>query len=108
MKPRRTRDPQQKSCNGRELGRKMARQPDPTASGNLTFAVCVEPSHGRWDSFHYIPERWLKPRAGNTALIDIMQPVSLRPDAIWTNDFNIAVQRLRSHHARPTEDGMVI
>jgi len=66
------------------------------------LAVCMEPSHARWNSFHYIPERWLNPRSGNAALIEIMQPVALEPDAIWTNDFHEAVRRLRSAQPRPT------
>jgi hypothetical protein len=65
------------------------------------LSVCMEPSHARWNSFHYIPERWLIPRAVNPALIEIMQPVSLVPDAIWTNDFDEAVRRLRSGEPRP-------
>ena len=65
------------------------------------LAVCMEPSHGRWNSFHYIPERWLNPRSSNATLIDIMQPVAMKPDAIWTNDFNETVRRLRSGKRRP-------
>jgi len=65
------------------------------------LAVCMEPSHSRWNSFHYIPERWLNPREDNTALIDILQPVSLEPDMIWTSDFDLAVRRFRSDHPRP-------
>jgi hypothetical protein len=65
------------------------------------LAVCMEPSHGRWNSFHYIPERWLNPRAEDAALIEKLQPVALEPDAIWTNDFNEAVRRLRSGDPRP-------
>ena len=65
------------------------------------LAVCMEPSHARWNSFHYIPERWLNPRLSNAALLEIMQPVALEPDAIWTNNFDEAVRRLRSGHPRP-------
>ncbi len=65
------------------------------------LAVCMEPSHGRWNSFHYIPERWLIPRAEAAALIKIMQPVALNPNAIWTDDFNEAVRRLRGRRKRP-------
>ena len=68
------------------------------------LAVCMEPSHARWNSFHYIPERWLNPRASNAALIEIMQPVALEPDAIWTNDFDEAVRRLRSERPRPVAE----
>ncbi len=65
------------------------------------LAVCMEPSHARWNSFHYIPERWLFCRAENKALIQIMQPVSLASDEVWTSDFNEAVKRLRSGQPRP-------
>lgn len=65
------------------------------------LAVCMEPSHERWNSFHYIPERWLIPREDDAALIKIIQPVALEPDQIWTNDFNEVVRRLRSGLPRP-------
>lgn len=64
------------------------------------LAVCMEPSHGRWNSFLYVPERWLLPRP-EPELIQIMQPVPLKPNAIFTDDFNEAVARLRSGAARP-------
>lgn len=66
------------------------------------LAVCMEPSHACWNSFHYIPERWLIPRAGNPTLIEILQSVTLEPDNIWTNDFGEAVRRFRSGQPRPT------
>lgn len=68
------------------------------------LAVCMEPSHAQWNSFQYIPERWLIPRGGNSALIETMQSVALEPDAIWTSDFDEAVRRLRSGLARPDAD----
>ena len=69
------------------------------------LAVCMEPSYARWDSFHYIPERWLIPRAEDAALIEKLQPVAQKPDLIWTNDFNEAVRRLRSGKPRPDAGG---
>lgn len=65
------------------------------------LAVCMEPSHRKWDSFLYIPERWLISRPGDNNLIDKLQPVPLQPDAIWTDDFHEVVRRLRSGVARP-------
>jgi hypothetical protein len=65
------------------------------------LAVCMEPSHGRWNSFQYIPERWLFQRTQDPKLIDILQPVSLTPDHVWTNDFDEVVSRLRSDVPRP-------
>ena len=64
------------------------------------LAVCMEPSHGRWNSFLYIPERWLFPRP-EPDLIKIMQPVPFEPNDIYTDDFNEAAARLRGGAARP-------
>lgn len=66
------------------------------------LAVCMEPSHGRWNSFLYVPERWLLPRPDDEKLIMILQPLSLQPDSVWTDDFDEAVRRLRSNKGRPT------
>ena len=65
------------------------------------LAVCMEPSHGRWNSFLYVPERWLLPRPDDEKLVTILQPLSLQPDNVWTDDFNEAVRRLRSEQGRP-------
>jgi hypothetical protein len=79
--------------------------------GNLTrpysfgsfdiLAVCMEPSEGRWDAFLYIPERWLMPRTADPGLIAIHQPILTAEPDIWTDDFELAVQRLRSKNVRP-------
>jgi hypothetical protein len=66
------------------------------------LAVCMEPSHGRWNSFLYVPERWLLPRPDDEKLVTILQPLSLQPDAVWTDDFDEAVRRLRSDQGRPS------
>ncbi|MGB8355625.1 MAG: hypothetical protein WCD79_17130 [Chthoniobacteraceae bacterium] len=65
------------------------------------LAVCMEPSHSRWNSFLYIPTRWLKPRVKNPDLIHILQSVSLKSDEIWTDNFDEAIRRLRSELPRP-------
>lgn len=65
------------------------------------LAVCMEPSHGRWNSFLYIPARWLLPRPEDENLVMILQPLSLQPVGVWTDDFNEAVRRLRSPSSRP-------
>ncbi len=66
------------------------------------LAVCMEPSHGRWNSFLYVPERWLLPRPDDEKLVMILQPLSLQADSVWTDDFEEAVRRLRSNRGRPT------
>lgn len=65
------------------------------------LAACMEPSHGRWNSFLYAPERWLLPRPDNQDLVMIMQPLPLQADNVWTDDFAEAVRRLRSGQPRP-------
>ena len=87
-------------------GKRAGKDTRPYRFGEFDIlAVCMEPSHGRWNSFHYILERWLNPRPENAALIEIMQPVALEPDPIWTNDFDEAVRRLRSDNPRPHAAG---
>jgi hypothetical protein len=65
------------------------------------LAVCMEPSHGKWNSFLYIPEHWLLPRPEDPKLVMILQHIPLTPGAIWTDDFDEAVRRLRAGNARP-------
>lgn len=65
------------------------------------LAVCMEPSNGRWNSFLYAPERWLLSRPDDEKLVMILQPLSLLPDSVWTDDFDEAVRRLRSNRDRP-------
>lgn len=72
------------------------------------LAVCMEPSHQRWDSFLYAPERWLYSRPEDPSLIKILQPVPLTPNDIFTDDFVEAVKRLRSGKSRPADPGTLI
>jgi hypothetical protein len=65
------------------------------------LAVCLEPAKKDWMAFTYIPCGWLHPRSDEPSLIEIMQPVSLEDDEIWTSSFEEAVQRLRSDKPRP-------
>lgn len=83
-------------------GKKKGQATRPYRVGEFDIlAVCMEPSKGQWDSFMYAPEPWLYRRQMDPKLIDIMQPVSLTPDDVWTNDFDVAVRRLRSKQPRP-------
>jgi hypothetical protein len=83
-------------------GTRAGEQTRPYRFGQFDIlAVCVEPSTGRWNSFRYIPERCLKPRTTDPSLIDILQPVSIQPDEIWTDDFETAVSRMRSGKPPP-------
>jgi hypothetical protein len=66
------------------------------------LAVCMEPSHGRWNTFLYVPESWLLAREEDASLIQIMQPVPLQADEVYTDNFDEAVNRARSGMQRPT------
>ena len=66
------------------------------------LAVCMERSYDRWNSFLYVPERWLLPRPENSSLIKIMQPVPLGADEVFSEDFDEALRRLRSPNSRPS------
>jgi hypothetical protein len=86
-------------------GKRAGEETRPYRFGEFdVLAVCMEPSHGKWNSFLYIPERWLLPRPENARLVKIMQPVPLAPDIVWTDDFNEAVKRMRQAMARPVDE----
>jgi len=83
-------------------GRRAGEETRPYRFGEFDLlAVCMEPSHGKWKSFLYIPERWLLPRPEDKRLVKIMQPLPLKPDNVWTDDFNEAVKRMRGGGQRP-------
>ena len=50
------------------------------------LAVNMHPSSGNWRSFRYTVASWLLPRAANTSLIEIFQPVAATPNDVWTDD----------------------
>jgi hypothetical protein len=83
-------------------GKKNGKATRPYRFGEFDMiAVCMEPSRKVWNSFMYCPEKWLLPRQEDRKLIFINQPVSLEPDKVWTDDFSVAVKRLRSGRKRP-------
>jgi hypothetical protein len=58
------------------------------------LAVSMQPSTTKWDSYMYIPSRWLLPGKGVNE-IATLQPVSMGPSEFWTDNFHIAVERFR-------------
>ena len=60
------------------------------------LAVAMYPSTARWDTFMYTVADWLL--SGRTDPTEILkyQPVASIPDEDWTDDFSVAVARLRS------------
>jgi hypothetical protein len=60
------------------------------------LAVCLQPSTGKWDDFMYTVERWLLPRDEDPRLLLKFQPVPMRPNGDWTDDFGMCVEWFRS------------
>lgn len=58
------------------------------------LAVSMEASTGDWKQFRYTVARWLLPRPENSALLLKFQPVSLVPDADWTDRLPTAIEWL--------------
>jgi hypothetical protein len=52
----------------------------------------MHPATRDWKSFLYTVGSWLLPRSHAPGLIDIMQPVPLRPDNYWTDDINVCLR----------------
>lgn len=60
------------------------------------LAVSLFPSTQDWSRFRYTLERWLWPRPTNPEWIYKYQPVAREADEDWTDDFQVAVEWLRS------------
>jgi hypothetical protein len=58
------------------------------------LAVSTQPSSGKWDRFLYTVGSWLI-QGKQPNEIATMQPVSMTPGALWTNDFNEVVRWFR-------------
>jgi len=56
------------------------------------LAVNMHPSTRDWNKFLFTLSKWLIPRAENKALIEIFQPVSRAPNAVWTDQLETCVQ----------------
>jgi hypothetical protein len=56
------------------------------------LAVSVEASTGDWTQFRYTVERWLLPRPDDANLLLKFQPISLAPDADWTDHLPTAIE----------------
>lgn len=79
----------QKTRNGIEGGR----QTRPYRFGDFDIlAVSLQPSTGKWDKFMYTVGSWLLPRPKDTALIRVMQPVSMTPDDDWTDSLETCIE----------------
>ena len=62
------------------------------------LAVSLQPSTATWNRYMYTVGRWLLP-GRNAGEIATLQPVPMRPNKFWTDDFKIAAHRLRENDA---------
>lgn len=60
------------------------------------LAVSMQPSTGKWDIYMYTLGRWLLPGKGMNEMAT-MQPVAMKPNEFWTNDFSVAAGWLRKN-----------
>ena len=58
------------------------------------LAVCLHPSTNDWSKFMFIDSTKLFPRASDTTLIDIMQPVAPTTQGDWFDNLNDCVNNL--------------
>jgi hypothetical protein len=58
------------------------------------LAVNMHPSSQNWKNFRYTVASWLIPRATDSKLIEIFQPVAAVPDDVWTDDLPTCLQWL--------------
>lgn len=61
------------------------------------LAVSMEPSTQDWSQFRFTVGNWLLPRRDDAGLIAVLQPVSLTPNADWTDSLAIAIDWLHSN-----------
>jgi hypothetical protein len=59
------------------------------------LGVCMEPSHGTWESFLYIPQKYLKSDKDNIKFLHKLQSVPLIPKDNWTTSLDEAVELFR-------------
>jgi hypothetical protein len=64
------------------------------------LAVSMHPSTNDWNSFMYTVGSWLLPRASDSKLIQVFQPVAKEVNEDWTDDLLTCIQWLRSESVK--------
>lgn len=64
------------------------------------IAVSMHPSSHNWKDFRYTVASWLIPRATDSKLIEIFQPVASSPDERWTDDLAMCLRWFEDDIAR--------
>jgi hypothetical protein len=93
----------QKTRSGKKRKSKSAKAPSSGDESTRPYrfrdfdilAVNMQPATHTWTEFRYTVSRWLIPRATNSRLIEIFQPVSLRPNEVWTDKLDVCLEWFR-------------
>jgi len=64
------------------------------------LAVNMHPSSGDWKNFRYTVASWLLPRANDTDLIEIFQPVAATPNDVWTESLTTCLDWFEADEKR--------
>ena len=87
----------QKSRSGTDGTDGVDNQTRPYRYGEFDIlAVSMQPSTARWDRYMFTVGRWLI-QGKQPNEIATLQPVSMTPNEVWTDDFSTAVHWLRSN-----------
>jgi hypothetical protein len=80
----------QKTRSGKKKDGKNTR---PYCFGDFDIlAVNLHPGTGDWERFAFTVGSWLLPRAEESDLIEIFQPVPITPDEYWTDDLGRCIE----------------
>ncbi len=60
------------------------------------LAVSLHPSTNDWTTFAYTVGAWLRPRAGDPSLLEVLQPIPDGSNEDWTDSLETCVERFRS------------
>jgi len=84
----------QRTRTGRDANRGATR---PYRFGEFDIlAVSLHPSTNEWSNFIYTVGSWLRPRANDSSLLEVFQPIPDNPNEDWTDSLERSIAWLRS------------
>jgi hypothetical protein len=60
------------------------------------LAVSLHPSTNDWTTFAYTVGTWLRPRSGDSSLLEVFQPIPVGFNEDWTNSLETCIEWFRS------------
>src|SRR5205807_9043424 len=67
------------------------------------LAVSLHPSTNDWTRFLYTVGAWMRPRASDANLLEVLQPIPPYPNDDWTDQLETCIEWLRSGARRTIE-----